>query len=246
EVTPVLECIDRIFRKFDFRNESGLLQFWELCMPSELGEVGCNLMLADQAVMSTQDEGLEDYRSRCLESRCRFVGLGTSVGNWLAGRAVQTRIADHRTIHHVLTQEDQHSADVGGKGQLVLPVFYGQGAGKKLLGIIEFVTPVPKESYVEDIEQFHSLLEDEGLKSKYIGKTIKVKYDGDLIKFTLPLSAKLTDLHRKVKTRFPGLENQNLCAEYTDAEGNPIRIASDEDLRVCMTEASSKGAKFIK
>ncbi|MFS8030327.1 hypothetical protein Hanom_Chr17g01532701 [Helianthus anomalus] len=165
----ILESIERIFRNFNFRNGSGLLQFWE-CTPSELEDIGCNLMLTDQTFMSTPDEGLEDYRKRCLENRHRFVGLETRVGNWLAGRAAQTGIADHRTIHHVLNQEDQHSADIGGKGQLVLPVFYegkGQlvlpvfyvhGAGNKLVGIIEFVTPVQKECYVEDFEHIHDLL----------------------------------------------------------------------------------------
>ncbi|KAM0059604.1 putative PB1 domain-containing protein [Helianthus debilis subsp. tardiflorus] len=241
---PILESIDRTFRSFNFGNGSGLLQYWE-CTPSELENIGCNLMLTDQTFMSTPDEGLEDYRRRCLENRHRFVGLETSVGNWLAGRAAQTGIADHRTIHHVLNQEDQHSADLGGKGQLVLPVFYDQGAGNKLVGIIEFVTPVPKECYVEDFEHIHDLLKDEGLKSEYLGKTIKVEYN-DMIKFTLPLSAKLTDLHSKVTERFTDLEHQEFRVEYNDNEGNRLPISSDEDRRVCLAESSSKGAKFIR
>ncbi|KAJ0427810.1 putative PB1 domain-containing protein [Helianthus annuus] len=241
---PIVESIDKIFRNFNFGNGSGLLQFWA-CTPSNSEDMGCNLMLTDQTFMSTPDEGLQVYRRRCLENRYRFVGLETSVGNWIAGRAAQTRIADHWTIHHVVNQEDQHSIDIGGKGQLVLPVFFGQDAGNKLAGIIEFVTPVPKESYVEDFEQIHDLLKDEGLKSEYLGKTIKVEYN-DMIKFTLPLSAKFTDLHSKVTERFTDLEHQEFRVEYNDTQGNRLPISSDEDLRVCMAESSSKGAKFIR
>ncbi|KAM0059183.1 putative PB1 domain-containing protein [Helianthus debilis subsp. tardiflorus] len=168
------------------------------------------------------------------------------MGNWLPGRAAQTKIADHRTIHYVLDQEDRYSADVGSKGQLVLPVFRDQGDGNKLVGIIEYVTLEPKESYVEDFEQIHNLLKDEGLNSTYMGKTIKVEYDDDLIKFTLPLSAKLTDLHKEVKKRFLKLKPQNLCFEYKDTEGNRLPISSDEDLHACMAESSSRGEKFIR
>ncbi|KAD3641690.1 hypothetical protein E3N88_30914 [Mikania micrantha] len=78
------------------------------------------------------------------------------------------------TKHYVLGQDDQHSADVGARGQLVLPVFFDEGAGNKLVGVIEYVTTVRKESYVEDFEQIHNLLKDKGLKSTYMGKTIKV------------------------------------------------------------------------
>ncbi|KAM0059605.1 putative PB1 domain-containing protein [Helianthus debilis subsp. tardiflorus] len=241
---PIVESIDRIFRNFNFRSGSGLLQFWA-CTPSNSEDMGCNLMLTDQTFMSTPDEGLEVYRRRCLENRYRFVGLETSVGNWLAGRSAQTRIADHWTIHHVLNHEDQHSIDIGGKGQLVLPVFFGQDAGNKLAGIIEFVTPVPKESYVEDFEQIHDLLKNEGLKSGYLGKTIKVEYN-HMIKFTLPLSATFTDLHSKVTQRFTDLEHEDFRVEYNDTQGNRLPMSSDEDLRVCMAESSSKGGKFIR
>ncbi|KAI7754820.1 hypothetical protein M8C21_018913 [Ambrosia artemisiifolia] len=218
------ECVDRTFRNFNSGKESLLLQFWAYVLNNS-EDMGCILMLTDQTLMSTRDEGLEEYRRRCLENRCRFVGLATSVGNWLAGRAAQTGIADHRTKQHVTNQQDQHSADIGGMGQLVLPVFYGQGAGNKLVGIIELVTSVPKESYVEDFEQVQKLLKtqqeaketDEGLKSSYMGKTIKFKYNDDLIKFTLRLSAEFADLHREVKTRFPELEHK-FRVEYHDTE----------------------------
>ncbi|KAI7732718.1 hypothetical protein M8C21_001896 [Ambrosia artemisiifolia] len=240
-----VESIFRTFKRFSFGKESGFLQFWE-CIKFDSEDIGFNLTLTDEILMSTQDNELEDYRRRCLQNRCRFVGLETNVGNWLAGRAAQTKIADHRTIHHVPNQEDQHSADIGGKGQLVLPVFYDLGAGNKLVGIIEYVTLEPKESYVEDFEQIHNLLKDEGLKSSYMGKMIRLVYDDEMIKFTLPLSAKCTDLHREVTKRFRELKHQKFRVEYDDTEGNRLPISSDEDLRVCMAESSSKGARFIR
>ncbi|KAJ0427808.1 hypothetical protein HanHA300_Chr17g0639201 [Helianthus annuus] len=158
---PTTESIVReVFSKYDFRREPGLLQFWACITPSDSEDIGCYLTLTEQPYMLTRDhEGLlQDYRRRCLVNHDPFVGLETKVGNWLPGRVAQTRIADHRTIHHALNPEDQHPADIGGKGQLVLPVFRDQGDGNKLVGIIEYVTPVPKESYVEDFEQIHNLL----------------------------------------------------------------------------------------
>ncbi|KAI7751611.1 hypothetical protein M8C21_033252 [Ambrosia artemisiifolia] len=244
---PIVESIDDIFRKFNFGNESGLLQYWA-CTPSNSEDIGCNLMLKDQPFRLTLDyEGhLQEYRRKCLENHYPIVGIETSVGNWLAGRAAQTKIADHWTIHHVANQEDRHSANVGGKGQLVLPVVCYQGGQNKLVGVIEFVTPVPKESYVQDFEQIHNLLKEEGLKSTYMGKIIKVKCVNDLIRFALPLSAEFTDLRREVTMRQTELQHKNFRVEYSDIDGNRLPISGDEDLRVCMAESSSKGAKFIK
>ncbi|MFS7954019.1 putative PB1 domain-containing protein [Helianthus anomalus] len=73
-----VESIDRTFRNFKSGKEPVLLQSWE-SMPSNSEDMGCNLMLTDQTFMSAPDEGLEEYKRRCLESRCRFVGLETSV-----------------------------------------------------------------------------------------------------------------------------------------------------------------------
>ncbi|KAF5753793.1 putative transcription factor C2C2-Dof family [Helianthus annuus] len=238
---PTVESIDRTLRNFNSGKDPVLLQFWE-STPSNSDDMGCNLMLTDQTFMSAPDKGLEEYRRRCLESRCRFVGLETSVGNWLAGRAAQTGLADHRTMHHVLNHKDQHSVDIGNRGQLVLPVY----DGNKLVGIIELVTSIRKESYVDYLEQIQQLLKDEGLKSGYMGKTIKVKYDSYLIRFTLPLLADITDLHREVKKRFPELEHRTFRVEYDDAGGNRLLISSGEDLRACIAESSLKGGRFIK
>ncbi|KAJ0666315.1 putative transcription factor C2C2-Dof family [Helianthus annuus] len=238
---PTVESIDRTFRNFNSGKEPVLLQFWK-STPSNSDDMGCNLMLTDQTFMSAPDEGLEEYRRACLESRCRFVGLETSVCNWLAGRAAQTGLADHRTIHHVLIHKDQHSVDIGNRGQLVLPVYHGN----KLVGIIELVTSIRKESYVDYLEQIQELLKYEGLKSGYMGKTIKVEYDSYLIRFTLPLLADFTDLHREVKKRFPELEHRTFRVEYDDAGGNRLLISSGEDLRACIAESSLKGGRFIK
>ncbi|MFS8003287.1 hypothetical protein Hanom_Chr13g01212251 [Helianthus anomalus] len=97
--------------------------------------------------------------------------------------------------------------------------------GNKLVGIIELVKPIPKESYVDYLEQIEQLLKirfclillDEGLKSGYMGKMIKVEYDSYLIRFTLHLLADITDLHMEVKKRFPELEHQTFRVEYDDA-----------------------------
>ncbi|KAD3641713.1 hypothetical protein E3N88_30937 [Mikania micrantha] len=242
----VKSIVGEVFEGFNFHNESGLLQFWACSTDPDSKEIGCNLVLTGLTCNPTQDQGLEDYRKRCLEKQYPSVGIETSVGNWLAGRAAQTGIADQRTKHHVLGQDDQHSADVGAKGQLVLPIFFHEGAGNKLVGVIEYVTTVRKESYVEDFEQIHNLLKDKGLKSTYMGKTIKVVYDGDMVKFRLPLSAKFTELHTEVTKRFTDLEHKKFSIKYEDNKGIILPISSDEVLRGCIKDSSSKGANFIK
>ncbi|KAD3641707.1 hypothetical protein E3N88_30931 [Mikania micrantha] len=203
QLVPALDSVlKEVFGKFNFHKESGLLQFWAFRTDLEAEEIGWNLVLTDLSCNPTQDQGLEDYRKRCLEKQYPSVGTETSVGNW--------------TIHHVFDQDDQHSADVGARGQLVLPLFFDEGAGNKLAGVIEYVTTERKESYVEDFEQFQNLLKDKGLKSTYMGKTIKVVYNGHMIKFTLPLSAKFTDMLREVTKRFTGLEHKKFRVEYVD------------------------------
>ncbi|KAD3641681.1 hypothetical protein E3N88_30905 [Mikania micrantha] len=242
----VKSIVREVFESFNFHNESGLLQFWACSTDPDSEEIGCNLVLTDLTCNPTQDQGLEDYRKRCLEKQYPFIGIESSVGNWLAGRATQTGIADHLTKHYVLRQEDQHSRDMGARGQLVLPVCFDEGVGNKLAGVIEYVTTVRKESYVEDFEQIHDFLKDKGLKSTYIGKTIKVVYDGHMIKFRLPLSAKFSDLHTEVTKRFADLEQKKFCVNYEDNKGIILPISSDVVLWGCMKDASSKGANFIK
>ncbi|KAD3641671.1 hypothetical protein E3N88_30895 [Mikania micrantha] len=85
-----------------------------------------------------------------------------------------------------------------------------------------------------------------GLKSTYMGKTIKVVYNGDIIRFTLPLSAKFTDLHTEVTMRFTQLQHQIYRVEYNNTEGICLPILGDDDLWIGMAESSSRGAKFIR
>ncbi|KAD3641627.1 hypothetical protein E3N88_30851 [Mikania micrantha] len=165
QLVPEIESVLReVFGKFNFREESGLLQFWACHKDPFSEKIGCYLVLTDLTYNPTQDQGLEDYRKKCLEKQYPFIGIEKSVGNWLAGRATQTGIADHRTIHHVLDQEDQHSIDIGVRGQLVLPVFFGN----ELIGVIEYVTSGRQESYVEDFEQFQNLLKGGGCGEKIV------------------------------------------------------------------------------
>ncbi|KAL8266946.1 hypothetical protein R6Q59_004290 [Mikania micrantha] len=131
-------------------------------------------------------------------------------------------------------------------GQLVLPVFINEGVGIKLVGITEYVTTERKESYIQDFEQIHNILQDMGLKSTYMGKTIKVVYNGDIIRFTQPLSAKFTDLHTEVTMRFTQLQHQIYRVEYNNTEGIRLPILGDDDLWIGMAESSSRGAKFIR
>ncbi|KAD3641683.1 hypothetical protein E3N88_30907 [Mikania micrantha] len=159
QLVPAIESVLReVFGKFNFHEEPGLFQFWACRTDPDSEEIGCNLVLTHLTCNSTQDLGLEDYRKRCLEKQYPFIGIETSVGNWLAGRAAQTGIADHMTKHYVVDQDDQHSTDVGVRGQLVLPVFFDEDVENKLAGVIEYVTPARKESYVEDFEQIQNLL----------------------------------------------------------------------------------------
>ncbi|KAL8266900.1 hypothetical protein R6Q59_004244, partial [Mikania micrantha] len=86
---------------------------------------------------------------------------------------------------------------------------------------------------------------DKGLESTYMGKTVKVVYNGTMIRFTLPLSAEFTYLHWEVTKRFTQLQYQIFRVEYNTTEGLRLPILSDDDLRRCMAESSSRGEKFI-
>ncbi|KAD3641686.1 hypothetical protein E3N88_30910 [Mikania micrantha] len=97
QLVQVIESVREVFRKFHIHNETGLLQFWACRTDPDSEDLGCNLVLTDLTCNPTQDQGLEDYRNRCLERQYPFVGRRTNVGNWLVGRVAQTGIADHRT-----------------------------------------------------------------------------------------------------------------------------------------------------
>nr|XP_043638842.1 uncharacterized protein LOC122609946 [Erigeron canadensis] len=240
----VEDIISEVFEEFNFLRESGLLQFWKCIGYLDSEDIGCNLVLLDKPFRLTDQnhEELKNYRRKSHDNVIRFVGAQKKVtGNWFAGRAAQTGIADHRTKDLVHSHHYQQYAEAAGMGQCVLPVFYVVGDRKKLAGVIELVTSVPKESYVEDFNQLVHLLGGRGLESSYMGKTIKVQYD-DMIKFNLPISAKFTDLLKEVTNRFQELKYKHVCIKYKSNH----RISNDEDLQKCMKESNSKGEAFIR
>nr|XP_043617308.1 uncharacterized protein LOC122589130 [Erigeron canadensis] len=244
----VEDIVSRVFEEFNFFQESGLLQFWK-CTVSDVSEdSGYNVVLLEKPFRLTDQnhEGLKNYRRKCHDNVVRFVGKQIKInGNWFAGRAAQTEIADERTKDLVCSHHYQQYAEAAGMGQCVLPVFYDKGNGKELIGIIELVTSEPKESYVDDLNQFVHLLKGRGLKSSYMGKTIKVHYDGfGIVKFTLPISAKFTDLLKELRERLPLKDNYG-CIKYEDTISNH-RISNDEDLQKCMKKSSSKGEACIR
>ncbi|KAD3641645.1 hypothetical protein E3N88_30869 [Mikania micrantha] len=200
---PTTESILReVFRKFIFLNKSGLFQFWACCTVPDSEESRCNLVLTGLTCNPTQDQELEDYRNTCLENHYPSVGRETNVGNWLAGRAAQTWIADHRTTHHVLDQEDQHSRDVGARGNCYLDLY---------------VLIIPMPLFRLDTQVISEFL-----------------------------TAKFTDLHTEVTTRFTQLQHQIYRVEYNNTEGIRLPILGDDDLWIGMAESSSRGAKFIR
>nr|XP_043610491.1 uncharacterized protein LOC122582198 [Erigeron canadensis] len=243
----VEEIISLVFEEFNFYKEPGLLQFWKCIRSLDSEDIGCNLLLLDEP-FRLADQNHEEvlmYRRKSHDNVIRFVGTQNKViGNWFAGRAAQTGIADHRTKDLVRSHHYQQYAEAAGMGQCVLPVFYDVGDRKELAGIIELVTSVPKESYVEDFNQLVHLLQRRGLKSSFMGKTIKVQYD-HMIKFNLPFSAKFTDLLTEVTKRFHELKNKRVCIKYKDTKSNQL-ISSDADLQKCMKESSSNGEAFIR
>ncbi|PWA42643.1 PB1 domain-containing protein [Artemisia annua] len=235
--TNLVSRVKSVFDAFDFQGESGLLQFWKCGRLRDPEDIGCSLKLSDHCCVSTiHDNRLTEYRMRCF-SKNPCIGQQTNVGNWFAGRAAQTGVADHRTRHVVLNQDHQFVDEASGMGQLVLPVYFNYpGDGLKLAGIIEFVTTQPKQSYVADFNQIKNLLMMVNLASTYMGKMMKVKYD-HMVKFTLPFSAKLPELLEQVKMRFQELENKTLCIEYEDTNHNRHSISSNQDLKFCIDDS---------
>nr|GEW00775.1 hypothetical protein [Tanacetum cinerariifolium] len=217
--------VKHVFDNFDFKEESGFLQFWECCASGDLEDAGCNLFLTDQSRFAgICNNRLKNFRRTCLNNNYRFVGL-ENVGNWFAGRAAQTRVADY-----------QHDGEASGMGQLVVPVYH-PGAVLKLVGIIELVTDQRNDTYAADFNRIQSSLMEVNLTSTYLGKTIKVEYDQMMIKFPLPFSAKLRDLQEQVRTRFKNLENKAFSIAYKDTNLNHHLILNDRDLQFCITES---------
>ncbi|GKB07152.1 hypothetical protein Tco_0835385 [Tanacetum coccineum] len=112
-------------------------------------ENGCYFLLTDQLPVSNiRDNRLEAYRWTCLNDKYRFVGREKNVGDWFAGRAAQTQVADY-----------QYNSEALGLGQLVMPVYFNHsGAVLKLAGIIELVTAQHNEFYAAYFNQIQSSL----------------------------------------------------------------------------------------
>ncbi|PWA97424.1 hypothetical protein CTI12_AA029140 [Artemisia annua] len=135
--------------RFDFEGNSGSLMFWE-----NTGDGNSwSLKLAGQPSRSNQDhKGLKNYRKNCL--RYGEVGPDTWVQHHcFAGQAAQTGVPHQRTNR----DPDQFM------GQLVVPVFRELGVQMILVGVIELVTLVPKQSHDADLDQIKRLLWAENL-----------------------------------------------------------------------------------
>ena len=95
----------------------------------------------------------------------------------------------------------------------------------------------------EDTHEHHrsdaTRLEDDN------GMWVKAEYQGRMIKFRLPFSARKIDLEEKVKQRL-NLAVGSFKIEYQDEDNDWIWITCDEDLRTFMSTLSSLGRTTIK
>nr|GEX97349.1 hypothetical protein [Tanacetum cinerariifolium] len=211
--------VQRVLDNHNFQGKLGFVQFWKCCASGDLDDVGCNLFLTAQSRFSgIHNKRLKDYRGACLNDNYRFVGREKNVGNWFAGRAAQTHVADY-----------QYDGEASGMGQLVVPAYH-PGAVLKFAGIIEIVTAQCNETYAADFNQIQRSLMAVNLTSTYLGKTIKVQHS-ELVKFTLPFLAKLANLQEQVIMRFNELENRTFSIAYKDAYHNLHSISSDHHLQ---------------
>ncbi|KAH7841359.1 hypothetical protein Vadar_028862 [Vaccinium darrowii] len=75
--------------------------------------------------------------------------------------------------------------------------------------------------------------------------TIRAKYEnGFTIKFKLPLWSGLEELHQQVGKRL-NLKAEGYDIMYEDEDGEPILIACDEDLQLCINTSRSSGKNSI-
>ncbi|MFS8030344.1 hypothetical protein Hanom_Chr17g01532941 [Helianthus anomalus] len=138
--------INNVFQKFNFEGRGGCLQFWEL--GSSVHNKMVLTVIGQPSRSNKNNEALENYRKKCLQYDF-FIGRDTPVDQeWFAGLAAQTGNSDQRTSR----ARDQFM------GQLVMPVFSDRDGNDIFLGVIEFVTTIPKKSYAKDFNQIHNLL----------------------------------------------------------------------------------------
>ncbi|PWA36404.1 PB1 domain-containing protein [Artemisia annua] len=240
----ILSKMKKVAKKFKEVNLHGvptLLQYYECCPPLDPEYNGFTVILRDQPVVYNKYHvELERYHKNCYKQGCRVVGQDTKVKSWLAGRAVQTRVADQGTTRIRVDNSDHEL------GLFIMPVFLNRVTHKQTVGIIELVTIVPKESYVEDFFQIHKLLKDEGLDSKGMGKTIKVHHKDLIVKFNLSISADFKDLQKEVTERFKTLKHKRYLIEYEDRDGNSLPIIRDAHLKACIKKSVSQESTVIK
>lgn len=155
-IPSILTKMKKVANKFKEVNLHGvpfLFHYYECSPPLDPEYNGFTVTLRDQPVAYNKYHvELDRYHNNCYKQGWRVVGQDTKVENWLAGRAVQTRVADQGTTR-VRVDKSDHVL-----GLFVMPVFLNRVTHKQTVGIIELVTIVPKESYVEDFFQIHKLL----------------------------------------------------------------------------------------
>ncbi|GKB85166.1 hypothetical protein Tco_0957438 [Tanacetum coccineum] len=162
--------VQRVIDNHNIQGKSGFIQFWECCASGDSEDNGRCLLLTDH--------------------------LEKNVGNWFAGRAAQTQVADYQYSSEELAQHN--------------------------------------EIYAAYFNQIQAALMEVNLTSTYLGKTIKVEYNQQLVKFTLPFPAELPDLTEQVTMRFKELENKAFSIAYKDTNYIRHSILSDNDLHFCI------------
>ncbi|MFS8030343.1 putative PB1 domain-containing protein [Helianthus anomalus] len=89
-------------------------------------------------------------------------------------------------------------------------------------------------------------LQAENLATKPMAKVIKVQYNNEIIKFSLPLMSGITDLWAEVTRRFKKVNQNAFRIKYIDSNRNSFHILSDDGLWECIANASSNGMMPIK
>ncbi|KAL8266879.1 hypothetical protein R6Q59_004223 [Mikania micrantha] len=210
--------IYKVLQEFNFRGQVGFLQFWEDISGHD---DSVRLVVGQLYRLNGNHDGLTAYRATCLHYDT-FIGPDTHVDPlFFAGLAAQTGFADQRTNH----DPNQFI------GQLVIPVYTNLHT---FLGVIEFVTPSPKESYVDDFNQLYGLLKNENLTTPE-EKTVKVehenktRYGKDIIKFSLRwTSAGMNDIWREVTQRFKRVKQDAFQINIQVPTGVPEAVTQSD------------------
>ncbi|KAD3641673.1 hypothetical protein E3N88_30897 [Mikania micrantha] len=143
--------INNVMRKFNFRGQLGFIQFWEA---ASISNDTVHMVVGQLCRLNGNHVGLTNYRTYCLNYDALIIGPDTQVDQMvLAGLAAQTGFAYKGTSN----DRDQIM------GQLVMPVYTNMRGHQTFLGVIEFVTPSPKATYVDDFKHLKKLLKGSNL-----------------------------------------------------------------------------------